>query len=591
MAINFETVTGNQSSANVLAQINNNFAKVNSNPVPKAEFATNADTVDNKHASELIPGAATFLNSISTLANLSVGRYFCTQTRQSWEPVTTTGSRTFLIEVSLNTSNNLKNYKINYIAGAGAGESYYSDYSSGSIRWNRIVNNKNIDSFDSVKYTLNQENKKGIVVTKDSYIYLDTVPNNNFSPNSNMIRVPESNGEWKYYYSPNISITIKSISTDRCSGFSSSQVDLVITVYLKQLSDGTIIKTYTKTLSNITSKLNYTVGTFISGSIDQYKVNMNTKDLMFTISSINDLFYLSSDESNSSILHMPNIGSSIITSMQFWHNNVFGYLSYYSSREYIYCDAYKLNSTRTAYDTNISQNIDNGPGFTKIGQKNGFYYYKSGTRVVYIDIANISILAKTFPVSGYSASYALMDNNNIYCLCNNGANRIIFKYDLLLNLVGQTSVFSGGDYLTLTDNYVITNTKIFNKTDLSLKSTGASVTTDFTLEKESITGYYCGDIDSFGPDINGVNIYAPKIQGDYYISKQITQVYLFGVSMPCAEITNADTGKTVYITNASASAVKVKDFFGTRDVYINGNKTNFKNFNPLFLYFKVVENL
>lgn len=60
MAINFETVIGNQTSANVLAQINNNFAKINSNPVPKADFAANADTVDNKHASELIPGAATF---------------------------------------------------------------------------------------------------------------------------------------------------------------------------------------------------------------------------------------------------------------------------------------------------------------------------------------------------------------------------------------------------------------------------------------------------------------------------------------------------------------------------------------------------
>ena len=128
MAISFETVTGNQTSANVLAQINNNFAKIKDGSVSKADYATNADTVDSKHASDLIPGAATFLNSITSLANLSVGRYFCTQTRQSWEPVTTTGSRTFLIEVSLNIPNNLKSYKITYIAGAGAGESFYSDY-------------------------------------------------------------------------------------------------------------------------------------------------------------------------------------------------------------------------------------------------------------------------------------------------------------------------------------------------------------------------------------------------------------------------------------------------------------------------------
>lgn len=150
MAIDFEVVTGNQSSANVLAQINNNFKKINSNPVAKADFATNADTVDNKHASELIPGAATFLNSITSLDSLSIGRYFCTQTRQSWEPVITTGSRTFLIEVSLNTANNLKNYKINYIAGVGAGESYYSNYKNSTLDWNRTVTDENIEKLVSI---------------------------------------------------------------------------------------------------------------------------------------------------------------------------------------------------------------------------------------------------------------------------------------------------------------------------------------------------------------------------------------------------------------------------------------------------------
>lgn len=170
MAISFETVTGNQTSANVLAQINNNFAKINSTPVPKADFATNADTVDNKHASELIPGAATFLNSVSTLANLSVGRYFCTQTRQSWEPVVTTGNRTFLIEVSLDTPNSLKSYKITYIAGVGAGESYYSDYSSGSIRWNRTVTDKNIENLVSAyNYLIFNNRKMQPVLAQDGF--------------------------------------------------------------------------------------------------------------------------------------------------------------------------------------------------------------------------------------------------------------------------------------------------------------------------------------------------------------------------------------------------------------------------------------
>lgn len=181
MAINFETVIGNQTSANVLAQINNNFAKINSNPVPKADFAANADTVDNKHASELIPGAATFLDSITSLANLSIGRYFCTQTRQSWEPVTTTGSRTFLIEVSLNTPNSLKSYKITYIAGAGAGESYYSDYSSGSIRWNRIINDKNIENLVSIyNYFIFNNRKIQPVLIQDGFYSVENNKQANF---------------------------------------------------------------------------------------------------------------------------------------------------------------------------------------------------------------------------------------------------------------------------------------------------------------------------------------------------------------------------------------------------------------------------
>ena len=258
MAINFETVTGNQSSANVLAQINNNFAKINSNPVPKADFAANADTVDNKHASELIPGAATFLDSISTLANLSVGRYFCTQTRQSWEPVTTTGNRTFLIEVSLNTPNSLKSYKITYIAGAGAGESYYSDYKSGNIDWNRVVTDENIENLISIYNYLIFNNRKVQPVLAQDGFYSDK--------NSKTANLITDDGT--KYFIISASAPASGISTITVKMYNMDTNALLATQTVTQ-STGTVAPTITNCFSDNNTILFYTYYEYGSG-VDQY---------------------------------------------------------------------------------------------------------------------------------------------------------------------------------------------------------------------------------------------------------------------------------------------------------------------------------
>lgn len=258
MAINFETVTGNQSSANVLAQINNNFAKVNSNPVPKADFATNADTVDNKHASELIPGAATFLDNIASLANLSIGRYFCTQTRQSWEPVTATGSRTFLIEVSLNTPNSLKSYKITYIAGAGAGESYYSDYKSGNIDWNRVVTDENIENLISIYNYLIFNNRKIQPVLVQDGFYSDK--------NSKTANLITDDGT--KYFIISASAPASGISTITVKMYNMDTNALLATQTVTQ-STGTVAPTITNCFSDNNTILFYTHYEYGSG-IDQY---------------------------------------------------------------------------------------------------------------------------------------------------------------------------------------------------------------------------------------------------------------------------------------------------------------------------------
>lgn len=258
MAINFETVIGNQTSANVLAQINNNFAKINSNPVPKADFAANADTVDNKHASELIPGAATFLDSITSLANLSIGRYFCTQTRQSWEPVTTAGSRTFLIEVSLNTPNSLKSYKITYIAGAGAGESYYSDYKSGNIDWNRVVTDENIENLISIYNYLIFNNRKVQPVLVQDGFYSDK--------NSKTANLITDDGT--KYFIISASAPANGISTITVKMYNMDTNALLATQTVTQ-STGTVAPTITNCFSDNNTILFYTYYNYGSG-IDQY---------------------------------------------------------------------------------------------------------------------------------------------------------------------------------------------------------------------------------------------------------------------------------------------------------------------------------
>lgn len=300
MAISFETVTGNQTSANVLAQINNNFAKINSTPVPKADFATNADTVDNKHASELIPGAATFLNSISTLTNLSVGRYFCTQTRQSWEPVTTTGNRTFLIEVSLDTPNSLKSYKITYIAGVGAGESYYSDYKSGNIDWNRVVTDENIENLISIyNYLIFNNRKMQPVLVQDGF-YSDK--------NSKTANFITDDGT--KYFIISASAPTGGISRITVKMYNMDTNALLATQTVTQ-STGTVAPTITNCFSDNNTILFYTHYEYGSGSDQYYEYVFTFSENSITMSKQNgvggyniyDLFFRGISDSLSSNLN------------------------------------------------------------------------------------------------------------------------------------------------------------------------------------------------------------------------------------------------------------------------------------------------
>ena len=299
MAISFETVTGNQTSANVLAQINNNFAKIKDDSVSKADYATNADTVDNKHASELIPGAATFLNSITSLANLSVGRYFCTQTRQSWEPVTTTGNRTFLIEVSLDTSNGLKSYKITYIAGVGAGESYYSDYKSGNINWNRVVTDKNIENLISIyNYLIFNNRKVQPLLVQDSFYSIKNSKTANFITD-----------DGTKYFIISASAPTSGISTITVKMYNMDTDTLLATQTATQSAD-TVAPTITNCFSDNNTILFYTsykrdgdsganqgyeyVFTFSENSITMSKQN----GVLFSSTGyINDLFFRGIDHS------------------------------------------------------------------------------------------------------------------------------------------------------------------------------------------------------------------------------------------------------------------------------------------------------
>ena len=276
MAISFETVTGNQTSANVLAQINNNFAKIKDGSVSKADYATNADTVDSKHASDLIPGAATFLNSITSLANLSVGRYFCTQTRQSWEPVTTTGSRTFLIEVSLNIPNNLKSYKITYIAGAGAGESFYSDYNGGSLNWNKIVNNNNILTFSELKNTYDTKDESGRIRVYDDLLVYNT--------EKELIKdgfISLEDGTGRYV---KISASAAYTGQTTTSGSSTYYIYKIIVSISFYNSDYSLIKTVSNTTSYQTYQDYGNDIKQISAYVIGYQINKDTGDILIATS-------------------------------------------------------------------------------------------------------------------------------------------------------------------------------------------------------------------------------------------------------------------------------------------------------------------
>lgn len=513
MAINFETVTGNQSSANVLAQINNNFAKVNSNPVPKADFATNADTVDNKHASELIPGAATFLDNIASLANLSIGRYFCTQTRQSWEPVTTTGSRTFLIEVSLNTPNNLKNYKINYIAGAGAGESYYSDYSSGSIRWNRVINNNNVTSVDAIKNTYDENDISGRVTTYDNMIV--------YKEDKEMVVddfISANDGTGNYYQ---ISSSCNYSRSEKVSCSTYYYWNLYVTVKIYN-SSFSLIQTVTSPAKEIAiygDSTNYKGSGEVVGQI----INQTTGDIIIAAFGKTDYssshyysnpqgyFYFST--ATNSIIFIPYsnaiyIDSSYRNTMQiptYWYNNYFGFLvrgsdrsssSAYSNIQMYYIE---LNANRNSIVANSNVTlIGSAYNWEFIGQKGQYLYictntnsYTSQPSLVKVDITTRSTQSATIPIASttYSSAYpssSVIDEDFIY-ICvryqtsSSGYYYKIVKYNESLTLVGTSPQFQNDYtiYIVSTNNYIgafssETNssypTRCFNKSNLNLVS-------------------------------------------------------------------------------------------------------------------------
>lgn len=494
MAIKFETVTGNQASANVLAQINNNFAKINSSPVPKAEFATNADTVDNKHASELIPGAATFLNSITSLANLSIGRYFCTQTRQSWEPVTTTGSRTFLIEVSLNTPNNLKSYKINYIAGAGAGESYYSDYSGGSIRWNRIVNDKNISSLDATKITYDRNNQPGKVSVYDNLIcFPEKTEKNGISSQGYF---PINNGTGRYFRAVlNVTTLASDHICDSCgSGYDTYKYRFTLTMYIYNSNLG-LIKTVTSTNSLDETSLS---GGAANAGICGYIGNLDTGDIIVPFykrgQAWSGVFYYSAATEtiiytggNISLGYYYNRSGSISVDVYmptYWYNEHFGQF-YYSD----YCDQYtaschcvQLNSNRNAVVTTTDITIGNvGGGYSDIGQiGNEVFIYGKNATVFKMTISSRSIQSVNTGITmdQYpSMGPGVIDRNGQYLYIILSGTPV--KLNTSLTVLNKGPKRNEAPYLIETENYIIqfqsnsssSTCYCLNKSNLSTVST------------------------------------------------------------------------------------------------------------------------
>lgn len=568
MAISFETVTGNQTSANVLAQINNNFAKIKDGSVSKADYATNADTVDSKHASDLIPGAATFLNSITSLANLSVGRYFCTQTRQSWEPVVTTGNRTFLIEVSLDTPNSLKSYKITYIAGAGAGESYYSDYSSGSIRWNRIINNNNVASVDAIKNTYDENDVSGRVITYDNMIVYkedkEMVVDNFISAND---------GTGNYYQ---ISSSC-SYSRSKTSGGSTTYYwNIYVTVKIYN-SSFSLIQTVTSPAKEVqipgADNTNYKGSGVVVGRV----INQTTGDIIIAALGTADYsssyyygnpdgyFYFST--ATNSIIFIPysnaiNIDSSHRNTMQiptYWYNNYFGFLKrgsdYSSSSSYSNIQMYyiELNANRNSIVANSNVTlIGSAYNWNFIGQKGQYLYictnttsYTSQPSLIKVDITTRSTQSATIPIASTTSSSAypsssVMDEDFIYiCIRYQTSSSDyyykIVKYNESLILAGTSPQFQN-DYsidIVSTNNYIgtfssSTNssylTRCFNKSNLNLVSSyNKSLYIPGGHNPVNVFGY--NYLIWWKQEFKNNNINAVYVNGDYVLVGTTTSFY------------------------------------------------------------------
>lgn len=560
MAITFENVVGNQTSANVLAQINNNFAKINSTPVPKADFATNADTVDNKHASDLLPGAATFLSSITALANLSVGRYFCTQTRQSWEPVAATGSRTFLIEVSLNTPNDLKSYKINYIAGAGAGESYYSDYSAGSINWNRIITDENISTINAVKTTYDENDRAGRITTyNDMIIYKeekDLIVDDFISAN-------DGTGN---YYKLSSSFSFSRSETSGSSTYYYWNLYVTVNVYNSNFS---LLKTVTSPACEIQVSVpqQYSVG---KGNIVGQLINETNGDIIIgaygraSYSGTNYMgiapgyFYYSTTANSIIFTRTPfhGITDSSSTTMNFpdyWYNNHFGFLrggsDYSSNSTYLNIQMYyiELNANRNAIIANSNLTLaGSANSWTLVGQKEQYLFisttssYTAQASLVRVDITTRSTQSAAIANQAAVCSSAMVDENYLY-ICiryysdSTGARYKIYKYNNSLTLLDTGAEFLGDStvFISLTQNYIIAFSNVnpssfpsrcFNKSNLSqVSSYNKFLYISNGYNPSSISGYKA--LSWFQQDVHNTQVCSIYVDKDYILGATTIRFY------------------------------------------------------------------
>ena len=521
MAISFETVTGNQTSANVLAQINNNFAKIKDGSVSKADYATNADTVDSKHASDLIPGAATFLNSITSLANLSVGRYFCTQTRQSWEPVTTTGSRTFLIEVSLNIPNNLKSYKITYIAGAGAGESFYSDYNGGSLNWNKIVNNNNILTFSELKNTYDTKDDSGRIRVYDDLLVYNT--------EKELIKdgfISLEDGTGRYV---KISASAAYTGQTTTSGSSTYYIYKIIVSISFYNSDYSLIKTVSNTTSYQTYQNYGNDIKQISAYVIGYQINKDTGDILIATSGKYDTsvyikqgfnYYSSTTDTIIFAEHYEYFyaidydsrdGYTLIWP-SYWYNNHYGWFtrgntsSSSSAYRYIQNNYVTLNDDRnaiTSTPTNAYRNVvTDAYCWDVIGQHDNYCFFVTrnsdyisspfSVNLVKFDFVNNASNSVSITITGATSSLYInqvgqgyIENDILYLNIyeGNGKNASrsrIYTYNLNLGFLRKSPVQqnSSGYYIYPVGDFILafypsTPSYIsycFKKSDLSLVS-------------------------------------------------------------------------------------------------------------------------